>query len=116
MKASKRAAWWIIALDIALINMSMILAYWVRYELQWFRDVSYYHPITAYIPFSIMFTLLMLVTFWMDRVYRQWRGPWAKQLLVLRKSLMALFVIGFSMVDICLPSSLITFINEPTAA
>lgn len=74
MKASKRAAWWIIALDIALINVSMLLAYWVRYNLQWFRDVSYYHPLTAYIPFSILLTILMLVTFRMDRVYRQWRG------------------------------------------
>ncbi|MFL7794555.1 MAG: undecaprenyl-phosphate glucose phosphotransferase [Anaerolineae bacterium] len=74
MKASKRAAWWIIALDIALINASMLLAYWVRYDLQWFRDVSYFHPITAYIPFSILFTILMLVAFRMDRFYRQWRG------------------------------------------
>ncbi len=74
MKASKRAPWWVIPLDIVLINASMLLAYWVRYELQWFRDVSYYHPMTAYIPFSILLTILMLAAFHIDRVYRQWRG------------------------------------------
>jgi exopolysaccharide biosynthesis polyprenyl glycosylphosphotransferase len=74
VKANKRAPWWVILLDIVLINASMLLAYWVRYELQWFRDVSYYHPMTAYIPFSILLTILMLGAFHIDRVYRQWRG------------------------------------------
>jgi exopolysaccharide biosynthesis polyprenyl glycosylphosphotransferase len=74
VKTRDHAPWWVIALDVVLINASMMLSYWVRYELQWLRDVSYYHPITAYIPFSILFTILMLVTFRMDRAYRQWRG------------------------------------------
>jgi exopolysaccharide biosynthesis polyprenyl glycosylphosphotransferase len=74
VKARDRAPWWVVALDIVLFNASMMLSYWVRYELQWLRDVSYYHPITAYIPFSILFTILMLVTFQIDGVYRRWRG------------------------------------------
>jgi exopolysaccharide biosynthesis polyprenyl glycosylphosphotransferase len=72
--AHKRAPWWFIALDLLLVNASMLLAYWMRYELEWFRDISYYHSITAYIPFSLLFTALTLVAFAIDRVYRQWRG------------------------------------------
>jgi exopolysaccharide biosynthesis polyprenyl glycosylphosphotransferase len=63
-----------------VINASMFLGYWVRYELQWFRDISYYHPPSAYIPFALVFTALMLVAFQIDRVYQHWRGcPWLDQ-------------------------------------
>jgi exopolysaccharide biosynthesis polyprenyl glycosylphosphotransferase len=66
--------------DLALFNVSMVLAYWMRYELEWFRDISYYHTLSAYLPFSLLFTLLMLLTFRMDRVYRQRPGlQWLDQ-------------------------------------
>jgi exopolysaccharide biosynthesis polyprenyl glycosylphosphotransferase len=74
VKERQHAPWWVILLDIVLINASMILSYWVRYELQWFRDISYYHSLTAYIPFSILFTVLMIIAFRIDHVYRRWRG------------------------------------------
>lgn len=74
MKARQRAPWWIVISDIMLINSSMLLAYWVRYELQWFRDISDHHPLSAYIPFSLLFTVLMLLTFKMDQVYQHPRG------------------------------------------
>jgi len=58
----------------------MLAAYWVRHELQWFRDTSYRHPLSAYIPFGFLLTALMLLTFQMDRVYQHWRGcPWLDQ-------------------------------------
>jgi exopolysaccharide biosynthesis polyprenyl glycosylphosphotransferase len=100
VKARDQAPWWVIALDIVLINISMMLSYWVRYELQWLRDVSYYHPITAYIPFSILFTVLMLITFRMDRAYRQWRGQqWLDHVSHIvnaaAKSVVILFAITF---------------------
>ncbi len=80
MRASHRAPWWVVVSDILLISASMVLAYWVRYELQWFRDVSYHHPLSAYIPFDLLFTVLMLLAFQIDRVYQQWRGrPWLDQ-------------------------------------
>ncbi len=80
MKLRTRAPWWVIASDILLINLSMLLAYWVRYELQWFRDVSYHHPLSAYVPFSLLFTALMLLTFWIDKVYQRWhRRSWLDQ-------------------------------------
>jgi exopolysaccharide biosynthesis polyprenyl glycosylphosphotransferase len=51
-----------------------VLAYWLRYELQWFRDISYYHPLSAYLPFGPVFALLMIADFRVARVYGDWRG------------------------------------------
>lgn len=79
MRKRHETPFWVIISDIVLINASMLLAYWVRYELQWFRDISYYHTLSAYIPFSILFTLLMLLAFQIDQVYRHWRGQWLDQ-------------------------------------
>jgi len=72
--------WWVVASDVVLINLSMVFAYWVRYNLQWFRDISFYHPLSAYIPFSLGFTVLMLLTFRVDGVYEERRGQtWIEQ-------------------------------------
>jgi exopolysaccharide biosynthesis polyprenyl glycosylphosphotransferase len=100
VKANKSTPWWVVVFDIVLINISMLLAYWVRYELQWFRDVSYYHPITAYIPFSILFTVLMLVAFRIDRVYQRWHGrQWLDHVYNIinaaAKSVVVLFAVTF---------------------
>lgn len=80
MKASRGAPWWVVLSDILLISASMFLGYSVRYELQWFRDISYYHPPSAYVPFALLFTALMMVALRIDRAYRHWRGrPWLDQ-------------------------------------
>ena len=80
MKTQHRTPWWIVISDILLINVSMMLGYWVRYQQQWFRDISYHHPLSAYIPFSVLFTALMLLAFRMDQVYQQWPGrQWLDQ-------------------------------------
>ncbi len=73
MKTHRQTPWWIVLSDILLINVSMLLAYRVRYELQWLRDISYHHPLSAYIPFSLLFTALMLLAFQIDGVYQYWR-------------------------------------------
>jgi len=83
-----------------LINASMLLAYWVRYELRWFRDVSYYHDMSAYVPFSLLFTALMLLAFQMDGAYRRKRGRrWLDQVYHIinaaAKSVVVLFAITF---------------------
>ena len=80
MRSRRWAPWWVVVWDILLINASMFLGYWVRYKLQWFRDISYFHPPSAYIPFALLFTALMLVAFQIDQVYQHWRGrPWLDQ-------------------------------------
>ena len=81
MRGRRETPWWVIVSDIALFNASMALAYWMRYELEWFRDISYYHTLSAYLPFALLFTVLMSLTFRMDQVYRQWPGrQWLDQL------------------------------------
>jgi exopolysaccharide biosynthesis polyprenyl glycosylphosphotransferase len=73
--------WWVVGSDIVLFNVSMVIAYWMRYELQWFRDISYYHAFSAYIPFALLFTVLMLLTFRMDQVYKKWPSrQWLDQI------------------------------------
>jgi len=80
MRARRRAPWWVVISDILLISASIVPAYWMRHELQWFRDTSYDHPLAAYVPFGLLFTMLMLLAFQMDGVYRHWRGcPWLDQ-------------------------------------
>ncbi len=80
MPTPRQTPWWVVVSDIALVNVSMVLAYETRFRLEWFRDISFHHPLSAYIPFALLFTVLMLVTFRMDRVYRQWPGrQWLDQ-------------------------------------
>ncbi len=74
MRGRRDTPWWVITSDVALFNISIVVAYWTRYELEWFRDISYYHQLSAYLPFGVLFTLLMLVTFRMDGVYKRWPG------------------------------------------
>jgi len=80
MRRRETTPWWAVGSDVILFNVSMVIAYWMRYDLQWFRDISYYHTFSAYIPFALLFTVLMLLTFRMDRVYQRWRGrQWLDQ-------------------------------------
>jgi exopolysaccharide biosynthesis polyprenyl glycosylphosphotransferase len=59
-------------IDVFLINISFMLAYWIRYDLQLFKavdpayDVSYY----VYLPFVALFTLLLILAFRQQGVYR----------------------------------------------
>jgi exopolysaccharide biosynthesis polyprenyl glycosylphosphotransferase len=100
MRVRRQAPWWVVISDILLINVSMLLAHRVRYELQWFRDISYYHPLSAYVQFGLLFTVLMLFAFQVDRVYKHWRGrPWVDQVYRIinstAKSVVVLLAITF---------------------
>ncbi|MDY7077800.1 MAG: undecaprenyl-phosphate glucose phosphotransferase [Chloroflexota bacterium] len=100
MRSRRRAPWWVIVSDILLISTSMVMAYWLRYELQWLRDVDHYHSLLAYIPFCLLFNVLMLLSFRMDRVYQHWRGrSWLDQLSHIinaaAKSVVVLFATTF---------------------
>jgi exopolysaccharide biosynthesis polyprenyl glycosylphosphotransferase len=100
VKERRQAPWWVVVSDVLLINVSMVLGYWMRYELQWFRDISYYHPLSAYVPFALLFTALMMVAFQVDRVYQDWRGcPWLDQVYRIinatAKSVVVILAIAF---------------------
>ena len=100
LNPGRRAPWWVIASDIVLIGLSIVVAYWIRHELRWFRELSYDHPLSAYLPFGLVFTLLMLLAFQADRVYLSWRAQqWLDQVYrivnAMAKSVVVILAITF---------------------
>ncbi|MDH3674894.1 MAG: hypothetical protein OES12_05310, partial [Anaerolineae bacterium] len=59
-------------IDIALINVAFIVAYWVRYDLQLFRavDPAFNVPYRVYLPFVVLFTALLILVYRQQGVYR----------------------------------------------
>ncbi|MGC8837737.1 MAG: undecaprenyl-phosphate glucose phosphotransferase [Anaerolineae bacterium] len=68
--------WITVVTDAILINLAFALAYWVRYDLQWFRPVDevYYTPYWTYIPISLALTGILLASYGLEGVYRPSRG------------------------------------------
>jgi len=62
--------------DVVLINLAFAAAYWVRYDLQWFRtvDPANYAPFRMYIPFALVLTVLLMIAYKLGGVYNQPRG------------------------------------------
>ena len=62
--------------DMVLINLAFAAAYWVRYDLQWFRSVdpANYAPFRMYIPFALVLTVLLMIAYKLGGVYNQPRG------------------------------------------
>lgn len=62
---------WVLT-DIFLINIAFILAYWLRYDLQLFRavDPAFNVPYRVYLPFTALFTLLLILIYRQQGVYR----------------------------------------------
>lgn len=65
-----------ILVDIALINVAFGLAYYLRYEFQWFRDIdpAYYTTFRPYLPLAVLLTALTIAAFIIEGVYRPKRG------------------------------------------
>jgi exopolysaccharide biosynthesis polyprenyl glycosylphosphotransferase len=61
---------------MVLINLAFAAAYWVRYDLQWFRSVdpANYAPFRMYIPFALVLTVLLMIAYKLGGVYNQPRG------------------------------------------
>lgn len=68
--------WLLVISDAVLINVAFAIAYWVRYDLQWFRavDPAYNTSYRAYLPFVAVLTVLLLVAFRLEGVYNLRRG------------------------------------------
>jgi exopolysaccharide biosynthesis polyprenyl glycosylphosphotransferase len=60
-----------VILDLILLNVAFFLAYWVRYELQWFRGVeeAYYVPFSSYLPSAVLLTGILMLVFLLEGVY-----------------------------------------------
>src|SRR5688572_20260913 len=59
-------------IDVLLINLAFVLAYWVRYDLQLFRavDPAFDVPYAVYLPFALIFTGLLIFVYRQQGVYR----------------------------------------------
>ncbi len=63
--------------DAILVNLAFVLAYIVRYNLQWFRpvlDPSSNTPLADYLPYMAVLTGLLLISFRLCGVYDARRG------------------------------------------
>jgi exopolysaccharide biosynthesis polyprenyl glycosylphosphotransferase len=79
MNRNGRVPGWVVLLDVATILVAFLAGYWVRYDLRWFLDVAYDAPLSAYLPFLILYIVLMPVFFVVDGVYRTWPRSWMDQ-------------------------------------
>jgi exopolysaccharide biosynthesis polyprenyl glycosylphosphotransferase len=62
--------------DMVLVLVAFILAYWIRYRLQWFREVDpvYQTELITYGPFALPMVVVVLLSFHFSGVYRQRLG------------------------------------------
>jgi exopolysaccharide biosynthesis polyprenyl glycosylphosphotransferase len=65
-----------ILIDIVLINLGFVLAHWIRYDLQWPLPVAVenYVPLITYAPMAAVLTVLLTISFVLQRVYVHQRG------------------------------------------
>ncbi|MFZ2361509.1 MAG: sugar transferase [Anaerolineae bacterium] len=72
----KLVNWGAIVLDIGLILVAFLLAYVLRYQFQWLREVdpAYYTTFVPYIPMAAIQGGLTLLAFLLSGVYRFRRG------------------------------------------
>lgn len=66
----------VVILDVILINLALAVAYWLRYNRQWFAAVDEAHFVSyrSFIPISIALTILLLGIYKLSGVYNQPRG------------------------------------------
>ena len=62
--------------DVLLINLAFAVAYWLRYDLQWFAvvDKASFVPYKSFIPICLALTALLLGIYGLSGVYSQHRG------------------------------------------
>jgi exopolysaccharide biosynthesis polyprenyl glycosylphosphotransferase len=62
--------------DVLLINLALAIAYWLRYDRQWFAtvDEANFVPFRSFIPIAIGLTVLLLGIYKLGGVYNQRRG------------------------------------------
>ena len=62
--------------DIVLIFAAFGIAYVIRYQLQWFRDVdpAYFTTFLPYVPMAVLQATLTLIAFGLEGVFRPRRG------------------------------------------
>jgi exopolysaccharide biosynthesis polyprenyl glycosylphosphotransferase len=72
-----RIAW--LALDVLLINVAFVLGYFLRYQIQLFREIVFNAPLENYIGLLLLFNATILLFFWTDNVYSLHNASWFDQ-------------------------------------
>jgi exopolysaccharide biosynthesis polyprenyl glycosylphosphotransferase len=75
-----------IAVDVALINLGFVLAYWIRYRMQWPLPVAAENviPLAAYVPMAAILSALLIASYANQNVYAHKRGrTWVDEAYVL---------------------------------
>lgn len=62
--------------DAFCVALSFGIAYWIRYELQWIREVepAYHVPFRVYLPSVFALVAILVVVYWLEGAYRSERG------------------------------------------
>ena len=62
--------------DAGLVFLSFLAAHWIRYDLQWIRQVEpeYLVPFSVYIPSVLALMAILLFVYWLEGAYRLRRG------------------------------------------
>lgn len=103
-KQRNNAPSWVVLLDILLINLAMVLAYLLRYRLQWFIDVIFDAPFVDYLPFSVLYTVTIPVMLWLNRSYTDWRGrTWMDQVFRIANAVATAVVISLALAFVIRP-------------
>ncbi len=65
-----------LVVDALLINLGFVMAYWIRYNLQWPEPVSAenFKPLSTYVPMMAILTVLLLLGYGSSKVYLHPRG------------------------------------------
>lgn len=88
---------WVIIVDMVMINLAMGLAYLLRYRLQWFVDVIFDAPFTAYLPFCALFSIVVPLIFWFGKSYNHWRGRvWIDQIFQIATTVATALVLALA--------------------
>ncbi|MEM7802166.1 MAG: sugar transferase [Chloroflexota bacterium] len=72
--------------DLIIINVAFYLAYALRYEADWLRQlirpVTTYHPYNDYFEQQVIYVILLIISFYQNQVWRRRRGEfWADEML-----------------------------------
>ncbi|MDW8101512.1 MAG: undecaprenyl-phosphate glucose phosphotransferase [Anaerolineae bacterium] len=70
-KFRQKVAFFTALADMLSVNLAFALAYWVRYELEWIKPVAeaHYVPYHFYLPFSWILTVILMFTYFVQKLY-----------------------------------------------
>jgi exopolysaccharide biosynthesis polyprenyl glycosylphosphotransferase len=81
VRFNRRSIRLLFLIDLVLINLALVGAFWMRYELRWFAEVGFGAQLSDYVLFAVILSILLPITFKLDGVYNGQRGEsWFDQM------------------------------------